>query len=105
MSNLLFNSLEVRGYRAFRDLRLEKLGRVNLIVGQNNVGKSCLLEALQIYAHRAHPTILWQILEAHDEDSRSLQQTFGSLDYDASEALSIIQNLFYARPEMTGSVS
>jgi len=105
MSSLLFNSLEIRGYRAFRDLRIEKLGRVNLIVGQNNVGKSCLLEALQIYAHRAHPTFLWQLLEAHDEDSRSPKPAFGSVDYDANQVLSIIQNLFYGRPEMTGSVS
>ena len=47
MAALLFDSLEIRGFRAFQDLRIEKLGRVNLIVGPNNVGKSCLLEALQ----------------------------------------------------------
>ena len=56
MGTLLLDSLEIRRFRVFHHLRLEKLGRVNLIVGQNNVGKSSLLEALQVYANRAHPS-------------------------------------------------
>ena len=42
------DSLRVRGFRAFRDLTVEGLGRVNLITGKNNTGKSSLLEALRI---------------------------------------------------------
>ena len=45
-SSLILDSVEVRGYRGFRQLRIERLGRVNLLVGKNNVGKSSLLEAL-----------------------------------------------------------
>ncbi len=37
-------------YRALRDLRLEKVGRVNLIAGVNNSGKTSLLEALYLLA-------------------------------------------------------
>ena len=47
MANLILNSLEVRNYRAFRDLKIERLGRVNLLVGKNNVGKTSLLEAIK----------------------------------------------------------
>ena len=47
---LLLDSLEIKGYRCFEHLTIEKLGRVNLIVGKNNVGKTALLEALLIYA-------------------------------------------------------
>jgi AAA15 family ATPase/GTPase len=47
---LLLDSLEIRGYRCFEHLKIEKLGRVNLIVGKNNVGKTALLEALKIWA-------------------------------------------------------
>src|SRR5437764_13543268 len=50
MGNLILNSLEIRNFRAFRNLKIEHLGRVNLLVGKNNVGKTSLLEAIQLYA-------------------------------------------------------
>ncbi len=53
MAKLLLDSLEIKGYRCFEHLTIEKLGRVNLIVGKNNVGKTALLEALWIYANNA----------------------------------------------------
>ena len=46
MSSLILDSLKIKNFRAFRHLQIERLGRVNLIVGQNNVGKTCLLDAL-----------------------------------------------------------
>ena len=49
---LLLDSLEIKGYRCFEHLTIEKLGRVNLIVGKNNVGKTALLEALWIYLNQ-----------------------------------------------------
>lgn len=51
MGNLVLNSLEIHNFRAFHELKIERLGRVNLIVGKNNVGKTSLLEAVQFYAH------------------------------------------------------
>ena len=41
------DSFYIRNFRLFRELSIEKLSRVNLFVGRNNVGKSCLLEALE----------------------------------------------------------
>ena len=55
MGNLILNSLEIHRFRAFEHLLIGHLGRVNLIVGKNNVGKTCLLEALQLYARRGSP--------------------------------------------------
>lgn len=43
-------SLYIQGFRCFRELTIERLGRVNLIVGKNNVGKTTLLDALRIHA-------------------------------------------------------
>ena len=51
---LLLDSLEIKGYRCFEHLTIEKLGRVNLIVGKNNIGKTALLEAVWIYLNRGH---------------------------------------------------
>jgi AAA15 family ATPase/GTPase len=53
-SGLHLDSLEIKGYRCFEHLKIEKLGRVNLIVGKNNVGKTALLEALWIYAEASN---------------------------------------------------
>jgi AAA15 family ATPase/GTPase len=49
------------------DFTVSKLGRVNLIVGKNNSGKSTVLEALRIYAGNAEYELLKNIAESHDE--------------------------------------
>lgn len=46
----MLKSLEIKNFRALEDFKVSKLGRVNLIVGKNNSGKSPILEALRIYA-------------------------------------------------------
>lgn len=42
----MLTSLHIQNFRAFQDLSLDGLRRVNLIAGGNNVGKTTLLEAL-----------------------------------------------------------
>lgn len=41
-------NFHVKNYKGLKDLKLTGLGKVNLIVGRNNVGKSSLLEALSL---------------------------------------------------------
>ena len=48
----MIRSLHISGYRVFRDFNVPKLGRLNLFVGENNTGKTCLLEAVGLYAGR-----------------------------------------------------
>ena len=44
----MFTNLKVRGYRGLSDFSLSPLGRVNLLVGGNNTGKTSILESLQL---------------------------------------------------------
>ena len=44
-------SIHFQQFRGIRDLRLEDLGQVNLLVGVNNSGKTSVLEGLSIYCH------------------------------------------------------
>jgi predicted ATPase len=69
VTNML-NSLYVKNFRALEDFQVSKLGQVNLIVGNNNSGKSSVLEALRIYAGSANRNLLVQIAGEHDEKTR-----------------------------------
>ena len=51
----MLKSLRIRNYRAFRELRIDELSRINLVSGRNNSGKTTLLEALlMLSAERGH---------------------------------------------------
>jgi hypothetical protein len=70
MGALILDSLLMDNFRAFDHLAIDRLGQVNLIVGRNSVGKTCLLEGLAVYANRASPNILEEILESRNEVTR-----------------------------------
>lgn len=78
----MLHSLEIRNYRNLRHLTIEKLGRVNLLVGKNNTGKTSVLEALAIYA------------SSRDEMStiKSLLQRRGEFYVDSSRNTSYTEN-------------
>jgi AAA15 family ATPase/GTPase len=44
----MLKSLHIKNFRGLRDLKIEPLKRVNLITGQNNTGKTGVLEALVV---------------------------------------------------------
>jgi energy-coupling factor transporter ATP-binding protein EcfA2 len=49
----MYECLRVENLRGLRSLAIEDLGRINLLVGANNVGKTTVLEALALlHAHR-----------------------------------------------------
>lgn len=54
----MLTSLELQGYRGFRDYRLNDFTGVNLLVGANNGGKTSILEAIQLLVSRGDPRVL-----------------------------------------------
>lgn len=64
----MLSSLQIQNFRALKDLKIKKLGRVNLIVGENNSGKSSVLEALRIYASGGNPYVLDIMANLHHEE-------------------------------------
>ncbi|MFM8442294.1 MAG: AAA family ATPase [Methylococcus sp.] len=100
MRELRLNSLEIKNFRCFEHLVIEKLGRVNLIVGKNSLGKSSLLEGLQIYAHRGDPNTLAEILKHRREmDFEDLSHHNDRFRIDLTRALSF---LFHNRDHEIG---
>lgn len=63
----MLNNLHIKNFRMLEDLEIPKLGRVNLIVGKNNSGKSTVLEAIRIFAGKANSSLLREIILGHDE--------------------------------------
>ena len=64
---IMLNSLGIRNYRNLKELTINSLGRVNLVTGKNNTGKSTLLEAIAIYATKGDLSLIYQLLEERGE--------------------------------------
>jgi len=58
----MISSVHIEGYRGFQSFDMSSLGRVNLLVGTNNSGKTSVLEALHLLTTRGDPMSLWQVL-------------------------------------------
>lgn len=93
----MLNDLRIRNFRMFDDFVVPRLGRVNLIVGRNNSGKSTVLEALRVLAAQGNPRILRSLLDQHDETSvgddattNALRHLFPGRHFPSSNAYPIL---------------
>jgi len=66
---VLLPDLQIENYRLFQNFKLERLARVNLVAGRNNVGKSALLEAVYLVEARNFYTALSRILRERGESN------------------------------------
>jgi hypothetical protein len=96
-----FGALSIERFRAFRHLKIEGLGRVNLITGRNNTGKSSVLEALRILASDASPSVISDILHFREEDPRETEDPARPADAATLFALS---SLFHGFPEFSAEL-
>ena len=60
-------SIHIKNYKNLKDLKIDSLSKINLIVGKNNVGKSTLLEAISIFASGGNIISLREILDIRGE--------------------------------------
>ncbi|MDE0039407.1 MAG: AAA family ATPase [Gammaproteobacteria bacterium] len=63
----MYSSIEIHGYRRFESFRLAGLGRVNLLVGTNNCGKTSILECIELLRSAGRPLVLQSILGRRGE--------------------------------------
>ena len=64
---LILDSLEIHNFRGLKELCIDRLGRVNLLTGKNNVGKTSVLEALRLYANPGNVDVLIDLLRSKDQ--------------------------------------
>jgi len=48
----------IKNFKCFKQLELPELGKITLVGGRNNVGKTALLEALFLFSDRIHPDMV-----------------------------------------------
>ncbi|HEY9853506.1 MAG TPA: AAA family ATPase [Leptolyngbyaceae cyanobacterium] len=58
----MLKSLKIENFRCFQFFELPQLGRVNLLVGTNNSGKTSILEAIQLLASRGKLSALSELM-------------------------------------------
>ncbi len=58
----MFKSIKIENFRCFQSFELQQLGRVNLLVGKNNSGKTSILEAIQILSSQNNLQPLAEIM-------------------------------------------
>ncbi len=57
----MYKSFRVKNFRCFKDLQINDLGRVNLIAGKNNTGKTALMEAMYLFTKPLTPQVLFHL--------------------------------------------
>lgn len=96
----MLDNFEIENFRSFSQLRVDRLGRVNLVVGRNNVGKTMFLEALRLHASGGNPLVLRNLLLERDEVITDVTQ----IDSDDSDFHLRVASLFHRRLIGSGSL-
>lgn len=91
-------TLTIDRFRGFRHLQISGLGRVNLITGRNNTGKSSVLEALRILASGGSPGVLYDILQYREEYVTEPDASEGHVE---AGGVFLFSNLFNGFPEFS----
>ncbi|HCE2071766.1 AAA family ATPase [Vibrio parahaemolyticus] len=64
---MMLKHLTINHFRAFKNLELPNLARINLISGKNNAGKTGLLEAVYLHVSNFSSDALFNILDDREE--------------------------------------
>ncbi len=54
----MIKKLRIKNYKGFDDLKINKLSNINLIGGENNIGKTSILEAIFTFYDRINPQVI-----------------------------------------------
>lgn len=92
-------TLDIHDFRALKELRIEGFGKVNLVTGKNNSGKSSLLDAVRILVTGGTLRTLYDILNYREElgSSGDLEKTYLPTE------LAPFCNLFNGFPDLSSS--
>ena len=85
----MYRSFEIKNFRGLNKLAIKGLGRINLIIGENNVGKTALLEALWIHHGAVIPELGLRVDTFRGLDAGDPEEFMGSLFFGFDRGLVI----------------
>lgn len=77
----MLKQIKIENFRCFKSFELQQLGRVNLLVGKNNSGKTSILEAIRLLCSNVDEELLKQIMINRGEYSLEEKFDFSHLFY------------------------
>ena len=83
----MLSELNIEKYRGIDSLKLEDLGRVNVIAGENNTGKTSILEVIESL-ERPNDLRAWRLIGRREGNSMRISTT----SYDTMKSLFPINN-------------
>ncbi|MCX8020703.1 MAG: AAA family ATPase [Chitinophagaceae bacterium] len=86
-------SLYIKNFRIFSEFRIPSLGKINLLTGKNNTGKTALLEAIALYASRGDLNLILNLLSERGESIPISAKELFDLEKDVF--ISTLKTLFY----------
>ena len=85
----MFTKLKFENFKAFKSIEVSKLSRVNIFLGENNSGKSTLLDALFILTGIGNPELMMRTNQFRDYNRlKDLSYFFHNFDSKESIILS-----------------
>ncbi len=78
----MIRSLQLTNFRSHTNFKLDKLGRVNLLVGTNNSGKTSILEAIELLLAHGDPRNIWTALTRRGERISEDEERRGATEID-----------------------
>ena len=96
-------SISIKNFRGLDRFKISRLGRVNLLVGKNNTGKTTVLEALRLASSPDPRVRIYDLLTSrHEYDFAIRRDEIGwkrrdKVGYPESPSLAF-ESLFYGRP-------
>ncbi len=92
----MYRSINIKNFRCFDALTVSGMGRINLITGKNNVGKTALLEALWVHGGPTNPARALSLDFARGLGPVEPEDVIGNLflDFDQSKEIEIAAESF-----------
>ncbi|WP_372022552.1 AAA family ATPase (plasmid) [Tistrella mobilis] len=74
--SIWIKNLTIQGFRGISSLKINGLGKINLLTGKNNSGKSSVLETIRILASGGSYRTIAEILEYREENNQERDPEF-----------------------------
>ena len=84
----MYKTFRVKNFRCFKDFQINDLGRVNLIAGKNNTGKTALMEAIHIHSGNRDPRTFLRKDHVRSTHRRSTHFLRSELEEDSTNITS-----------------